>query len=205
MKPCLLLSSRLRADSFNLGIITFLSGGLADIVTHSGNNLKIFDLVRISFNLLIIGPLFYDFITKNICQKKSKKIYQTEVFGLVFIHALFYKFFHEQMHKRFFNIHKYHHSFHENISISAANAVSVSEFIFAYMSPFLIGSSVIVPTSESLNLAASIISFFNFAVHCDKLYDIDKWVPSFVTPKLHINHHKRMHPSTLCAPTFNFC
>ena len=198
--PCLL--ANIPRQGLDIGIITFLSGGLVDVLTNS-NPMKFIDIFRISLNLIVIGPLFYTFITKNICNQKDKRIYRSEVFGLVFIHALLYRFFHEQMHKRFFSIHKYHHTFKENITISTANAVSVPEFIFAYMSPFLMGSCIIIPTCESLAVSAGIVSFFNFLVHCEKLYEHEHWIPYFVTPKLHINHHKRLKPSTMSAPTFH--
>ena len=198
--PCLIAS--LPRKGFNIGMVTFLSGGIVDILMLN-EYMRFADVFRIGFNLLAIGPLFYTFISRNICKKKEKKVYLKEVFGLVLIHAILYRFFHEQMHKRFFNIHEYHHSFKENVSISCANAVSVPEFMFAYMSPFFIGSYTILPTCESLSLSTGIVSMFNLLVHCEKLYNTEKWIPHFVTPKLHINHHKRIQPSTMSAPTFH--
>lgn len=192
----------LATHGIKIGIVTYVGGNFADFVIN-GRLLNVIDSLRVSFNLLVIGPIFYNFIFYKLCRRNPflKQVNAVETLALTFIHSILYKYFHSKMHTTFTGIHEYHHSFKEDILISTANAVSILEFVFAYMMPFLIGSLIISPSPSSLNVSASIVSLFNFAVHCESFYNSD-WIPGFVPPKLHINHHRRIQPSTTAAPTF---
>ena len=193
----------LSTHGINIGLVTYIGGNVADVVINR-RILSLIDSLRVSFNLLVIGPIFYNFIFHKLCRRNPflKQVNAMETVALTFIHSILYKYFHSKMHTTFTGMHEYHHSFKEDILISTANAVSIPEFVFAYMMPFLIGSWIILPAHGSLNLSASIVSLFNFAVHCEYFYNF-KWIPGFVPPKLHINHHRRTQPSTTAAPTFH--
>ena len=91
---------------------------------------------------------------------------------MIFGHNVFYYYAHMAMHKvsylRFMHI--FHHKFVKNIVPSVGNAVSHSEFLFAYLLPFLLASYLLKPNLLSVDISIGFISLFNMFIHTDPLY-----------------------------------
>ena len=51
----------LATHGIKIGIVTYVGGNFADFVIN-GRLLNVIDSLRVSFNLLVIGPIFYNFI-----------------------------------------------------------------------------------------------------------------------------------------------
>ena len=199
-----------------LSSITILCGYVMDF-TISKNTLKnycendlnlyISGIQSSLLNLLVISPLNYILIYNYL----DYLDYNTNVFeiqylnliSLLLTHNFFYFLFHSLVHKinflRF--IHNYHHQFRINLP-SIGNSVSIMEFQFMYVLPFLLGSYFFHPNIITLNISILIISLFNTLIHCDELKQIN-WLTIFVSPGQHCEHHKT-YKSTYSAPLLNF-
>ena len=94
------------------------------------------------FNLLFAGPLVHAWIAPRLFKCISppwKRIWET--CGIVVIHSGLYAFIHRCMHRicAFRGMHVPHHKF-DAVTSSVANAVTVDEFIVAYIVPFIVGA-----------------------------------------------------------------
>ena len=99
--------------------------------------------------------------------------------------------------------HNFHHRFNETLIPSIANSVSLPEFTFSYMVPFICGQFLINPNINSFNLAIIIVSFMNLIIHTQELANIE-YSPFLVSPENHVNHHRGKNKGSLySAPTFN--
>ena len=114
-------------------------------------------------NLVYISPLFY---TINNYYFVNNIVNNFEILNIIYIllgHNIYYYIAHMMMHKinciRF--IHEFHHKFEKKIVPSIGNAVSEYEFLFAYLSPFIILSYIIKPTQLSLDISIAIIAILN--------------------------------------------
>ncbi len=196
----------LNSRGMNLGAFSALASAVMDqeqISFHDGR-LYSENWTLVLFNLLFLGPMFYSLVTPLLSLKKKLLKNILDIFGLVTIHSAIYSIVHRLMHKvtAFRPIHKHHHKYKETVLPSNANAVSSNEFIFAYMMPFVIGCSIINPTSYSLSVATLIVSGFNICIHSNSLAH-HKWFKWFVTPSEHLYHHETKS-STYSAPTFSW-
>ena len=120
------------------------------------------------FNNIVLGTL--SCITFSYFFEVEKKLTFTlifvEFFLLLIIQAFGYYFAHQIMHTpSFYFIHKFHHKYSKIVIPMAANSVSVLEYIFAYLSPFIIGIILIRPSRFSLKLAISCVSLGNLLIH----------------------------------------
>lgn len=153
------------------------------------------------FNLLCIGPLVYKFAESYA---SPKGIVRTciDTFGMVLAHSGLYTLAHRCMHKvaALRPIHQHHHKFKTIVLPSSANSVSPTEFLWAYMLPFVIACPVISPSSSCLFSSTLIISTFNLMVHSPMLRSA-KWPPWLVSPKMHLEHHCN-RTAAYSAPTF---
>ena len=85
----------------------------------------------------------------------------------------------------------------------AANAVSISEFLFAYMIPIIVPIYLIEPDYISTNIAVSIISLNNILIHSPQFRNISKRLPEiFVSTEKHMVHHKQNNKN-FAAPTLD--
>lgn len=198
----------------DIGITTLSAGILMDntVSKNSLNKLKnetqeLYNegISKSVTNLLFVGPS-YHFILENfiISDHLSKPIF-FETFSIVLIHSLGYYFFHRLMHRNdlFRKHHNFHHRFNETLIPSIANSVSLPEFTFSYMVPFICGQFLINPNINSFNLAIIIVSFMNLIIHTQELANIE-YSPFLVSPENHVNHHRGKNKGSLySAPTFN--
>lgn len=130
-------------------------------------------------NNLAIGPPTYMLATEFFVYKSdpgySLVRSLTAALGLVLTHALGYHYAHSQMHRpSLYWAHKFHHAFAKHVTPSSANAVSVVEYAYAYMLPFVVGCAVCAPDERALLMAVAIISVNNLLIHTPALE-----VPSF--------------------------
>jgi hypothetical protein len=104
-------------------------------------------------------------------------------------------------------MHKLHHRFtrkkNNPVVPSVANAVSPYEFMVAYMLPFAVGTVLLLPDNTSLSISVIIVSASNLLVHAPNLSHGKKWVPFFVHPESHLDHHDKSLPQYF-APIFEF-
>lgn len=164
---------------------------------------KYLDAVALSFfNLLFVGPVIHAWLAPHLSKRISsfwRVVWKTS--GIVLIHSGLYAVIHRCMHRvrAFRYIHAPHHRFSHDVTSSVANAVSIEEFLVAYMFPFVFGAWILHADATSLNMGTCIVSLANLIVHTPHLQNAK--YPSFlVHPKEHIEHH-RARTRTFAAPT----
>ena len=156
------------------------------------------------FNLLCLGPFVYARVTPNVDLRKKVLATVRDAFSLIVIHSGLYALIHRCMHRvaAFRPMHRFHHTFKDVVVPSVANAVSATEFICAYMMPFVIGVHIVKPSNRALLAASMIISVANLFVHSPHVKKKYPTTSIFVEPSKHIEHHKTRSPP-YSAPLFN--
>ena len=132
-------------------------------------------------NNLAIGPPTYALATEFFVYKSdpgySYSLLRSALatVGLVVTHALGYHYAHSQMHRpQMYWAHKFHHAFAKHVTPSSANAVSVVEYAYAYMLPFVVGCAVCAPDERALLTAVAVISVNNLLIHTPALEVFDE-------------------------------
>lgn len=203
---------------FRLGAATALAGVVLDQDQAALPDTTLYtDALKLSlFNLLVLGPWIYSIVSvapsssvrvmrrvPSFCRFVRTALQSVSIVG---IHAGMYAIVHRAMHKIAVirPMHTPHHRHQDVVFPSAANAVSPTEFLFAYMLPFYIASRIVVPTKAALLAASSIVSMFNLFVHTPSASDMcEDMLPSWwVKPATHIEHHRSRLPH-YAAPTFS--
>lgn len=217
IKPKIIKSkTQLKAslDGIELGLLTLGSGLILDNTVSKtslellkNNSTKLYNdgMIKVYTNLILIGPIYYYFVENFLIKDLYSNPNFLETLGIVSIHSIGYYLGHKNMHRTDFfkKYHHFHHQFNETLVPSIGNAVSTSEFTFAYMLPFVVGSVAIQPNLNSLNVGIMIVSIMNLIIHCQELEHI-KWNDYFVSPQTHLYHHQSKNEfSTYSAPTFN--
>lgn len=161
-------------------------------------------------NLLGLAPIYYIIvynyfldlnklqgdITTNVID------FSVDYFALILLHNIGYYGVHVIMHKihelKF--IHDFHHLYKKTIP-STGNAVSIYEFNFAYVLPFVGGAYLIHPSSHAMNASIMTISLLNTFIHTPSFKNITypKWL---VSPADHMKHHET-YSNTYAAPLIN--
>ena len=150
-----------------------------------------------------MSPLYYIFLDLLFFDHNTNNLDILKYVSLTVTHNILYFLGHKAMHKvKYLNtFHDFHHEF--NITIpSNGNAVSISEYNFAYVLPFVIGIMLFKPNSITLNASVFTISFFNILIHCHELSNIN-WPKFLVSPFDHGVHHKNKS-GTYSAPILKF-
>lgn len=201
-------------DGIFLGFCTILITGIFElfnknsaskIINEQGISLYIDAWQLSTLNSIFYGPIIYFYVTNNFIDNYTNHNYIANIFninGLLIIHSFCYYIAHIIMHyKYFFFMHEFHHKFSNNVSPVIAMSVSIYEYLFAYMLPFIVGSYIFNPNTLELNSAASVVSVFNIIIHTPSLENI-KYYKFFVSPYQHLKHHKIM-TKHFSAPTYN--
>jgi len=153
-------------------------------------------------NLLFISPIYY-VIAYNLLLNYNVNILNLYKYtGLIFIHSIGYYYAHKLMHvnKHLRWIHDFHHEFVITVP-STGNAVSIYEFQFAYVLPFMLGALILSPSPIDFRYSIFTISCFNLFIHTKELETLR--LPFFlVSPNDHITHHKT-RGNTYAAPILN--
>lgn len=154
-------------------------------------------------NLLIIGPFVYARVFVPRQKNWIRSI--VEAFALTGIHSACYAVIHRCMHRvtALRPMHRAHHRYATDVVPSVANAVSVSEFLTAYMTPFAIGSFLIRPSEHALLASAAVVSVLNLIVHSSHISTTLPATPFTVHPREHLDHHRHRTPS-YSAPSISW-
>ncbi|KAL3792328.1 hypothetical protein HJC23_006240 [Cyclotella cryptica] len=161
-----------------------------------GKELHIAGLRASVFNSIFLGAITYYVTIMYCCVSGPLTLLQqlSSVIKFLFIENLWYYCAHWLMHRRtFYWMHRFHHKFNAIVLPSSASAVSVPEFLLAYMAPFLIGSWAGSCDKISAVTSASIVAAFNLIIHTPALENKMNWLPwFFVLPSDHIRHHQQL-------------
>lgn len=172
-----------------------------------GRELYIKSIFYNLFNNLILGTsayVFFSYIFSNNIEKSFPYLI-FEILLLLLIQAFGYYFAHMIMHtKRFYFIHKFHHQYSDIVIPMSANAVSIYEYCFAYMLPFILGIMFVNPSTFSLKVAIRCVSLANLLIHTPWLSEFsNKFVPNyFVKTTDHLEHHLKSR-TKYAAPILN--
>tara|TARA_B100001093_G_C26664307_1_gene943303 strand:- start:129 stop:779 length:651 start_codon:yes stop_codon:yes gene_type:complete len=158
------------------------------IINHQGKSVYITACINTTVNSLIYGPLVYNYIKDD---SKIHKFSLININNILIIHSIGYWCAHKLMHTKYlYFIHKFHHTFSIYVTPVIAMAVSIYEYFFAYMTPFVIGSYIIKPSNIELITAASIVSVCNLIIHNPNLEYLGTYYPDWlVSPEKHLKHH----------------
>jgi len=125
--------------------------------------------------------------------------------GILLFHSFWYHYAHKAMHSRqLFWMHRFHHKFSTIVVPSTANAVTIYEYIFAYVAPFPFAALALRPDRTATLTSIALISGTNLLIHTPGLEAASRLLLPriFVTTGLHLDHHRKMD-SHFSAPTFN--
>lgn len=198
-------------NGLQLGGITMLISSILDNtisskettdLIKSDSDLYIQGLQSNYINLLIIGPLYYIIVYNFFLDHTKDGFYVIDYIQIVFIHNILYYLAHFMMHKVSFLkfMHEFHHLFRKTIP-STGNAVSMSEFNFAYVIPFVIACLKVIPNNITLKMSVGTISLLNTFIHTPN-FEYLMYYPVFVSPSNHIKHHEN-RSGTYAAPLLN--
>ena len=113
-----------------------------------------------------------------------------KLLGLIIFQNIGYYCSHYLMHHKFYSFHSFHHKFDRHIFSSIAFAVSIEEFLFAYITPLMIGSCVLYPNETTFILGTAFIAVFNLIIHTPSFKT--QYYPSLlVSPDEHLEHHEK--------------
>ncbi|KAL1518882.1 hypothetical protein AB1Y20_003158 [Prymnesium parvum] len=174
---------------------------------HGGRELYATAVIYNLVNFFIIGPITYAFATTFLCTSERKTLLSSVStgIGLLLVHALGYYLAHFAMHtKSLYWAHRFHHRFNTHIVPMAANAVTFSEYVIAYMLPFIVGCLLFNPDVPALFGTASVISFNNILIHTPGLDELSRRIVPWwgVSTYDHTEHHRRL-TTNYAAPTIN--
>jgi len=123
----------------------------------------------------------------------------TEHYGSRYIQS------HWAMHRQLYPIHRFHHRFNYIVLPSSASAVSIPEFLLAYMTPFIFAAWGSSSDKASSVVAVLMVITANLIIHTPALEEkFHRYMPwLFVSPEDHLAHHRQLtcHYS---APIFHF-
>ena len=142
-------------------------------------------------NLLVLTPISYPIVMQTLISTQKSYFSVVDCILFICIHNFGYFCMHKLMHThpKLYNFHSFHHRFDKILIPSIGNATSKSEFMLAYVIPAFIAGYVTVPNEITFVVSVYIISFFNHCIHCRPLQHVS-WLPGFVTPLQHIQHHE---------------
>jgi len=160
------------------------------------------------FNHLILGPIKYYVTIFHLCHSGPLTITQQMccVFKFLMIEGFLYYVVHRAFHEvpGLYWMHKYHHTVNSVVLPCAANAVSVHEFVIAYMFPLAMGAWCGKCDRWSALSATSIVAITNLYIHTPALEDTLSFLPwIFVSPADHLTHHRQQRQD-YAAPVFHY-
>ena len=99
-------------------------------------------------------------------------------------------------------MHSFHHLFNEIILPSSAMAVSIFEFVIAYLAPIIVGCALVPTDRTCVIISACLIGGSNLLIHTP--FMLGAKLPWFiVTADDHFRHHRRL-TTDYGAPLLNF-
>ena len=190
---------------FMLGVIfdRTISKNTMEKLHHDHFQLCLNALHAIQTNLLVISPVIYAGVDQTLLTHESYMLQPIRFMGMLSIHSLGYYVVHFCMHKNMnlYKYHKFHHEFDHLLMPSIGNAVSIPEYLSAYVAPFIMGAYILRPNETTFASSIGLIAFMNLIIHCQEMEHVP-WLSFFVSPKNHIEHHK-VRLKHYAAPTIN--
>lgn len=182
--PVILNLGRIMDTVFCEKEVKILQESHGELYKEATNTIKTNLIVLSTFLYLFITPLFVNY------NQHEKNINCMKLLGLIIFQNIGYYCGHYLMHHKFYSIHSFHHKFDRHIFSSIAFAVSIEEFLFAYVSPLMIGSCVLYPNETTFILGTAFIAIFNLIIHTPSFRT--QYYPSLlVSPNEHLEHHEK--------------
>lgn len=160
-------------------------------------------------NHLLFGPctyyltIQYGFIKEYYTHRVLWQQAYSVVMFLLIENGLYYCA--HSMHRQLYPIHRFHHRFNYIVLPSSASAVSIPEFLLAYMTPFIFAAWGSSSDKASAVVAVLMVITANLIIHTPALEEkFHRYMPwLFVSPEDHLAHHRQLtcHYS---APIFHF-
>jgi sterol desaturase/sphingolipid hydroxylase (fatty acid hydroxylase superfamily) len=147
----------------------------------------------------IAGALCHDQVAENPI------IFSMRAAGLLGVHTILYYSMHKAFHTypQLYVHHRFHHRFHTHVTPVVANAVTMIEYLLAYVIPFAVGVVVVNPHETELRWVVALVSLCNLLIHTPSLEALSEHLPPvLVTTHAHMEHHKRLSMN-YAAPTLN--
>lgn len=123
--------------------------------------------------------------------------------AVIAVHAILYYAVHKAFHvmPHLYVYHRFHHRFNTHVPPVAANAVSIVEYVLAYVLPFALAALFVQPHETEFRFAIAFVSFANLLVHTPRFEECSKklW-PVFVSTHDHLEHHRRL-TTNYASPT----
>ncbi|KAI2503786.1 fatty acid hydroxylase-like protein [Fragilaria crotonensis] len=165
--------------------------------------------VAVNFlNHFVFGIPVYAIAVVLLCTTQVPANYvvsATRATAVMTAHAIIYYAIHKAFHTspQFYVYHRFHHRFNTHVPPVAANAVSIVEYLLAYVLPFAIAALVVRPHETEFRFTIAFVSLANLLVHTPRLEAWSKnlW-PVFVSTHDHLEHHKRL-TTNYASPTIN--
>lgn len=188
--------------------LTSLSTVRSLVSTPEGMKLYATAWMHTAINHLILAPMTYMAGTRLFGSgapvSLSQKLMST--LGVLVVHTIGYYFTHRAMHtKALWWAHRFHHRFNRYICPIAASAVTQTEYLFAYMVPFVVAGAFLQPLSqEAFIFGALFIGHVNNFLHTPWMENLSQrhspwW---WVGASDHFEHHRQL-TNNYAAPTFN--
>jgi len=154
-------------------------------------------------NLLLISPLNYIFADKLVIDHLTNNLDLIKLGILLLIHNIMFYLSHKTMHliPSLRKYHNYHHKFIKPVP-SSGIAVTLVEYQFGYVLPFLVAGLLTNPNNLTFQTSIWIISILTSFIHCKEMRHL-KWPSFLVSPDQHIVHHET-YSNTYSAPLINF-
>lgn len=128
------------------------------------------------------------------------------ILGIIVIHDICYYEAHKMMHSGpgWYRFHKFHHRFNKYIPPSSANAVSIVEYVLAYITPFAVAALLTHPTEVEMRTAVYIVSVANLLIHTPAYDPTSKYLEAvyLVSERNHTEHHRKL-TKNYAAPVFS--
>ena len=127
------------------------------------------------------------------------------VLGVLLIHSLCCYFAHRMLHHpRLHCYHRFHHRFNTCIPPSSANAVTIVEYLIAYVVPFGICALLVRPDEAELRYGVYVVTTCNLLIHtpCLETFSEHHMSKIFSSAYLHAEHHRKL-TINYAAPTIN--
>lgn len=166
-------------------------------------------------NPLLVGLPIYALSASFLCEDnglgEEGELWLSNVKSVLVIlvlHSCQYYAIHKAFHENprlYQKFHRFHHKFHTHTPPSAANAVTLGEYLLAYIVPFLLPLLLVETTRRSLQIATSFISMCNLLVHTPPIESLIPFqAPTWwVSTTNHQDHHRKSMKTHYASPTLN--
>ena len=188
-------------SGFFLGGFVLLIGKIVDNTISAKSKKLVMDKSRELFekgekqvrkNLLLVSAPVYSLIYETCINKniywltfepgKWLAILGVQNIGYYCAHRLFHTY------RKLYRFHQFHHKFDKILIPSIGNAVSTTEYLFAYMAPFAAGAYTTSPSELTFIMSLFVVALLNMSIHCIEMTKI-KYPFFIVSPKKHFAHH----------------